>query len=232
MELSVVVPTLNESANIDALLERLRHTPGVEEVVVADGASTDGTPELVRQPASLVRARSGRGFQLNAGAREVSGDVLLFLHADVVPPPDVAVQIRGAVTRGYVGGNFRLSYPGGGLLGRWLEILAPFYRALGRYYGDSGIFVRRDVYERMGGFPEIPIMEDIVFVRKLEGAGKTAYLPGPMVSSPRRWERGSLRTLLLWAFMQAAFTLGVSPWRLADFYRVHGAGRPGDKISS
>ncbi|MDP8971624.1 MAG: TIGR04283 family arsenosugar biosynthesis glycosyltransferase [Actinomycetota bacterium] len=232
MKLSVVVPTLNESANIDALLERLRHTPGVGEVVVADGGSTDDTPELVRQPARLVRARSGRGFQLNAGAREVSGDVLLFLHADVVSPPDVAVQIGGAVKRGYVGGNFRLSYPGGGLLGRWLEILAPFYRALGRYYGDSGIFVRCDVYERMGGFPEIPVMEDLVFVRKLEGAGKTAYLPGPMVSSPRRWQRGSLRTLLLWAFMQAAFALGVSPWWLADFYKVHSAGRPGDKTSS
>ncbi len=232
MTLSVVVPTLNESANIDALLERLRHTPGVGEVVVADGGSTDGTQELVQQPTRLVRARSGRGRQLNAGARETSGEVLLFLHADVVPPPDAAVQISGAVARGYVGGNFRLSYPGGGLLGRWLEALAPFYRTLGRYYGDSGIFVRRDVYERVGGFPEIPIMEDIVFVRKLEGAGKTAYLPGPIVSSPRRWERGSLRTLLLWAFMQAAFALGVSPWRLADFYGAHSAGRSGEKTSS
>ncbi len=230
MELSVVIPTLNESANIVALLERLRHTPGVGEVVVADGGSTDGTPELVRQPTRLVRARSGRGFQLNAGARETSGEVLLFLHADVVPPPDVAVQIKGAVAAGCVGGNFRLSYPEGGLLGRWLEVLTPFYRALGRYYGDSGIFVRRDVYEQVEGFPEIPVMEDVVFVRKLEGAGKTAYLPGLMMSSPRRWERGSLRTLLLWGFMQTAFALGVSPWRLADFYRVHGAGRTGKKI--
>ncbi len=224
MKLSVVIPTLNEAANIGVLLERLSHTPGIDEVVVADGGSTDGTPELVRSSAvRLVRSGAGRGVQLNAGARVAWGDVLLFLHADVVPPPEVALQIRSAIEAGRIGGNFRLSYPGGGVLGRWLELLHPFYRALGRYYGDSGIFVRRDVYERIGGFPEIPVMEDLVFVREMERAGETAYLPGPMVSSPRRWEDRPLRTLLLWGFMQTAFALGASPRRLASFYKAPGA---------
>ncbi len=104
---------------------------------MADGGSTDGTPELVRPPACLVRVRPSRGMQLSAGAREASGDVLLFLHADVVSPLDVASQIRGAVEAGCGGGNFRLRYPGGGAVGRWLERLAPFYRRLGRYYRDS-----------------------------------------------------------------------------------------------
>ena len=221
MKLSVVIPTLNEAANIGALLERLLHTPDVAEIIVADGGSMDGTTGLVRPPARLVRPGMGRGVQLNAGARAASGDVLLFLHADVVPPPDVVLQIKDAVERGYVGGNFRLRYPGGGLLGRWLEMLAPLYRTLGRYYGDSGIFVRRDVYERVGGFPEIPVMEDVVFVRALERAGKTAYLPGPMISSARRWEGRPLRTLLLWGFMQTAFVLGANPQRLVRFYRAH-----------
>ena len=221
MKLSVVIPTLNEAANLGALLERLLRTPGVAEIIVADGGSTDGTTGLVRPPARLLRPGMGRGLQLNAGARAASGDVLLFLHADVVPPPDVALQIKDAVERGHVGGNFRLRYPGGGLLGRWLEMLAPLYRTLGRYYGDSGIFVRRDVYERVGGFPEIPVMEDVVFVRALEHAGETAYLSGPMVSSARRWEGRPLRTLLLWGFMQTAFTLGASPQRLVRFYRAH-----------
>jgi hypothetical protein len=81
------------------------------------------------------------------------------------------------------------------------------------------------VYERVGGFPEIPVMEDVVFVRRMERAGRTAYLPGPMVSSPRRWEKRPLRTLMLWGFMQVAFALGASPWWLASFYKVHGAGR-------
>lgn len=230
MKLSVVIPTLNEAANIGALLERLLDAPGVREVVVADGGSTDGTVELVRPPVRLTRSEPGRGMQLRAGAREVTGDVLLFLHADVLPPRDVAAQIAGAIEAGYVGGNFRLRYPEGGALGRWLEALAPAYRSLGRYYGDSGLFVRRDVYEACGGFPHIPIMEDIVFVRRMERAGPTAYLPGPMVSAARRWEGRPLRTLLLWGCMQNAFALGISPWRLARFYKTRNPGRtPKDK---
>ena len=223
MRLSVVIPTLNEARNVGALLDLLRASPDVAEVVVADGGSTDGTPELARLGgARLVFSGRGRGAQLRAGARAARGDVLLFLHADVAPPRDVAAQIRAALGRGCVGGDFRLRYPGGGALGWWLEILAPFYRRLGRYYGDLGLFARRDVYEKVGGFPEIPLMEDVVFVGRLEGTGKTAYLPGPMVSSSRRWEGRPLRTLLLWGSLQAAFAFGASPHRLARFYRAHG----------
>ncbi len=222
MHLSVVIPTLDEAENIGALLERLSRTPGVSEVVVSDGGSTDGTRKIVRaSQARLVESEPGRGIQLRAGAREAKGEVLLFLHADVVPPRDLAAQIKDALNRGYVGGNFRLLYPGGGPLGRWLEALAPFYRRLGRYYGDSGLFVRRQVHDEMGGFPEIPVMEDVVFVRRLEAIGRTAYMPGPMVSSSRRWEGRPVRTLLLWASMQTAFALGASPHQLARFYRAH-----------
>ncbi len=188
---------------------------------MADGGSTDGTRELVRPPVRLVRSEAGRGVQLSAGAKAASGDVLLFLHADTVPPPDVASQVEGALEAGCVGGNFRPCYPGGGTLGRVLEALVlPCLRALGHYYGDSGIFVRRDVYERVGGFPEIPIMEDVVFVRRMEAAGETACLPGPMLSSPRRWLKRPLRTTAVWVFMQAMFALGASPHWLANFYRT------------
>jgi rSAM/selenodomain-associated transferase 2 len=225
MKLSVVIPTLNEAANIGVLLERLLAAPGVREVVVADGGSTDGTPDLIRPSVHLVRSEPGRGMQLRAGAREARGDVLLFLHADVRPPRDVAAQIAGAIEAGYVGGNFRLRYPEGGALGRWLETLAPIYRALGRYYGDSGLFVRRDVYEACGGVPWLPIMEDIVFVRRMERTGPTVYLPGPMVSAARRWKGRPIRTLMLWACMQIAFALGASPWRLAQFYKAHNPAR-------
>jgi len=151
MKLSVVIPTLNEAANISSLLEHLLSTPGVAEVVVADGGSMDGTVELVRPPVRLVRSEPGRGMQLRAGARRATGDVLLFLHADVLPPRDVAVQIADAIKAGYVGGNFRLRYPGGGALGRWLETLAPVYRALGRYYGDSQGSLRCVTFTRIAG---------------------------------------------------------------------------------
>ncbi len=220
MKLSVVIPTLNERASIGYLLERLLASPDVHEIVISDGGSTDGTTDLVPPPARVVPSEPGRGPQLRAGAEAATGDVLLFLHADVLPPEDVAAQISRALKAGFVGGNFRLQYPGGGLLGRWLELLAPLYRHLRRYYGDSGIFVRRDVYEACGGFPHVPVMEDVVFVRRMEAAGRTAYLPGPIVSDSRRWKGRQIRTLLLWAFMQSAFALGVTPWRLSHLYRA------------
>ncbi len=219
MKISTIIPTLNEVQNLDRLLERLEATPGIHEVIVADGGSTDGTQELAARRMWLTVSEPGRGMQLRAGAQVATGDVLFFLHADVLPPPDVATQIERAVRAGYIGGNFRLHYPDGGLLGLWLETLTPIYRKLRRYYGDSGFFVRRDAYESFGGFPAIPIMEDIVFVQRMEHHGKTAYLLGPVVSSGRRWRGNALRTMLLWGFMQIAFALGVSPWRLDLFYR-------------
>jgi len=220
LRLSVIIPTLDEESSIGDLLRRLSDTPGLHEVVVADGGSSDATRDLVRPPARIVPSEPGRGAQLRAGAHEAEGDVLLFLHADVLPPRDVAAQISLALHAGYVGGNFHLLYPEGGLLGRWLEVLAPIYRRIPRYYGDSGIFARRDVYDACGGIPHVPIMEDMIFVKRLERMGPTAYLPGPMISAARRWRGRELRTLLLWGSMQLAFTLGVSPWRLAGFYRT------------
>lgn len=219
MKISTIVPTLNEVRNLKPLLERLEITPGIHEVIVADGGSTDGSRKLSASRASLMVSEPGRGIQLRAGAEAATGDILLFLHADVLPPWDVADQIERAVNAGYIGGNFRLRYPNGGSMGLWLEFLAPIYRRLRRYYGDSGLFVRRDAYEAFGGFPAIPIMEDIEFVRRMERCGATAYLPGPITSSARRWEGRALRTLLLYGGMQTAYALGVSPWKLERFYR-------------
>lgn len=217
----MVIPALEEEAVIGDLLDYLSGLSGIYEVVVADGGSADATARISREKgARLAVSEPGRGAQLRAGAGKATGDTLLFLHADTRPPRDVAAQIRRALESGYAGGNFRLRYPGGGALGRWLEILVLIYRRLGRYYGDSGIFVRRDVYERVGGFPVVPVMEDVIFARRLERAARTAYLPGPMASSPRRWKGRPLRTLLLWAGMQLAYEAGASPWRLARFYRL------------
>lgn len=219
MKISTIIPTLNEARNLEPLLERLEATFGMHEVIIADGGSTDGTQELATRRARLTVSEPGRGLQLRTGAREATGEILFFLHADMLPPLDAASQIQGAVSAGYVGGNFRLRYPEGGPLGRWLELLAPIYRRLGRYYGDSGLFARRDAYESFGGFPAIPVMEDIVFVRRMERYGPTAYLPGPIISSARRWRGRVFRTLLLWGSMQLAYALGVSPWKLDRFYR-------------
>lgn len=219
MKLSIIIPTLNEASNIEILLKRLKEITGIHEILVSDGGSSDGTPELVHTPARLVKSEPGRGIQLRSGAEAATGDVLLFLHADVEPPRDLAAQVSGALASGYIGGNFRLRYPDGGLLGRILQAANRVYRRLGRYYGDSGLFVLREAHDAFGGFPHIPIMEDIVFVRRMERYGPTAYLAGPMVSSARRWKGRAARTLLLWWFMQITYSLGASPWTLARFYR-------------
>lgn len=225
MKISIIIPTLNEIRNLKLLFARLGAMPGIHEVIVADGGSTDGTRELAARQARLTVSEPGRGLQLRAGTQEATGDVLLFLHADVLPPHDVAAQIARAIDAGYVGGNFRLHYSDGGLLGLWLEFLAPVYRRFRRYYGDSGLFVRRDACEAFGGFPAIPVMEDIEFVRRMERYGATAYLPGPITSSARRWRGRALRTMLLWGAMQTAYALGVSPWKLDRFYRSAGQSR-------
>ena len=116
MRISTIIPTLNEAQNLKPLLEKLGAMPGIHEVIVADGGSEDGTKELASRRAHLTVSEPGRGLQLRAGAREATGEVLFFLHADVSPPPDVAAQIERAVNAGYIGGNFRLHYPDGGLL--------------------------------------------------------------------------------------------------------------------
>ncbi|CAN5875470.1 TIGR04283 family arsenosugar biosynthesis glycosyltransferase [soil metagenome] len=214
---------MNEELALGTLLDRLSTTPGVDEIIVADGGSTDRTLDVIKPPVRMVHSEPGRGTQLRAGAKAATSDVLLFLHADVVPPQDLTEQITDALGDGVIGGNFRLSYPQGGLLGCWLELLAPLNRRRKRYYGDSGLFARRDAYEAFGGFPAIPIMEDMIFVKRMEQYGATAYLRGPIASSGRLWEGRAARTLLLWGFMQTAFTLGVSPWQLDRFYRSRGS---------
>ena len=141
MKHSVVIPALDEAANISVLLERLSETPGIYEVVVADGGSADGTPNILRSSMSrLVLGEPGRSIQFRAGASETRGEVLLSLHDDVWPPLDAGTQIAEAVEAGYIGETSADATREMVSLGRWLEITAPVYRRLGRYYGDSGIF--------------------------------------------------------------------------------------------
>jgi glycosyltransferase involved in cell wall biosynthesis len=106
--ISVVIPVLNEAENVGELLEHLKMVPGLGEIIIVDGGSTDGTLDLVLPPARLASSEAGRGNQLNVGAREATGEVLFFLHADVVPAVDGACQIRAAINAGYGGGTFRL----------------------------------------------------------------------------------------------------------------------------
>jgi rSAM/selenodomain-associated transferase 2 len=222
---SVIVPVLDEERALPEALDRLGRLPGRFELIVADGGSTDGTVGVARARGARVLTTPplppGRAGQLNAAAAEAAGDVLLFLHADTALPRHAFAQIAAALQEpGVCGGNFALRFDGADRFSRWLERLAASLRRTGIYYGDSAVFVRREVFADLGGFRPLAIMDDYDFVRRLERRGRTVCLPGPAVSSARRWKAlGVRRTLGTWVLIQALFTAGVPARRLARFYQ-------------
>jgi len=216
-EISVIVPTLNERATIEATVARVL-TAGVGEVVVADGGSTDGTVEAARSAgARVIAAGRGRGIQQNAGAREAHGNVLLFLHADTALPPDFPHQVLDALGRpGAAAGAFRFQLDARGWNMRWLErFVAARCRLLGMPYGDQAIFTSRETFEKAGGFPDEPLMEDYELVRRLKKHGRIVMADGDAVTSARRWRRmGVVRASWSNNLCFAAYKLGVSPERI------------------
>ena len=223
MTLSVIIPTLNEEQTIRATLARLQH-PAFSEVLVVDGGSRDGTLAHVAAAvptAKILTAPAGRAHQMNAGAAAAKGDVLLFLHADTLLPRTAAEDILTALADPQgVGGRFDARLlPDRGLL--WLvgRMMSWRARLTGIATGDQAIFVRRKVFEAIGGFPDIPIMEDVAFSARLKQAGRVVALRSCVVTSARRWERhGVLRTIFLIWKLRLLYFLGVSPERLKRLY--------------
>ena len=220
--MSVVIPTLNEEEHIEATLESVTGEPGIE-VIVVDGGSTDRTAELaLARGARLLTTAAQRARQMNAGAAAASAPVLLFLHGDTRLLPGFSNHALELLAgRGTAAGAFRLAVAGPGWGLRTIEGLANVRsRLLHLPYGDQGLFVMADLFRRLGGFPELPIMEDVFFVRRLNRRGRIAIAPCSALTSDRRWRRlGILRTTLVNQVVLVAFFLGVDPARLARWYR-------------
>jgi rSAM/selenodomain-associated transferase 2 len=220
---SIVVPVLDEAAALPGLLDHLAELHGRFEVVVADGGSSDGSAELAHgHPISpRVVTAHGRPRQLNAGAEAANGEVFVFLHADTRLPHDAYTSVCAALGDFEVGGgNFALRFGGGDRFSRVLGAWYAGQRRLGIYYGDSAIWARRGVFEALGGYRELAIMDDYDFVRRLERRGRTACLPGPAVTSARRWQRiGLSRTIASWVVIRWLYLAGVPAPRLAGLYR-------------
>lgn len=221
---AVVVPTLDEERALPGLLDHLATLPGTFEVIVVDGGSADASLAIARAHPSRVRVVEGvrgRAEQLNAGAARALGDVLVFQHADSRLPPDAYATLARVWREGrLVGGNFALRFEGDDLFARLLSAAYRLQRRLGYYYGDSTLWVRREAFERLGGFRCLPVMDDYDFARRLEAHGPTGCLPGPARTSARRWRRlGVPRTVVSWVVIRWLFVLGVAPERLARLYR-------------
>ena len=221
--ISVVIPTLDEEERLARLISGLRlETPGCE-IIVADGGSRDGTVAVARAlGATVIRSAPGRGRQLARGAEMAAGDVLLLLHADLVFPAGGLARIEERLNAapGLVGGNFRLLFDGHDAFSRRLTRFYAWMRRHGLYYGDSAVFVRRRVYQALGGMRPVALMEDYDFTRRLERFGPTCCIEDPpLVTSSRRF-RGRQPLAIIWGWLKihALYHLGVSPDRLARLY--------------
>ncbi len=221
--ISIVVPVLNEAQHIESTLTHLSplRQRGVE-VVVVDGGSLDDTVARATALADVVvQASRGRAKQMNAGAAAARGNILLFLHADTLLPPDADCFVRQALVKGGVWGRFDVR-----ILGRhpMLRIVAKLMnwrsRLTGIATGDQALFVWREVFERVGEFPDQPLMEDIEMSRRLGVLAAPICLPQRAATSGRRWEsRGVWHTIVLMWWLRWRYWRGDSPQRLAEVYR-------------
>ncbi|MCH2201389.1 MAG: TIGR04283 family arsenosugar biosynthesis glycosyltransferase [Fuerstiella sp.] len=222
MKISVIIPAIDEAQVIGAAVDSAV-CAGADEVILVDGGSQDETSEVAEtHGACVLSSAPGRAHQQNAGAQDAAGDVLLFLHADCCLPEFGLSEIRRRLTdeKSCIGGYFRQRIDGSRMIYRLIES-GNLLRAntMKWAYGDQAIFVRRGIFRDIGGFPEIPLMEDLYIMKQLKQRGDLICIDSPLLVSARRWEnRGTIRqTLCNWS-MLAAVHLGVSPAVLARFY--------------
>ena len=220
MLISIIIPTLNEAANIAGLIEQTRGI-GDCEIIVVDGGSTDDTCQQAIHADRVLNSPPGRARQQNLGAEQSRGEILLFLHADCRLPSTALDSIRQVLANDrVVGGCFQQRLDSRGLRYRLIERGNAWrVRLFKLAYGDQAIFVRRAVFESLGRFPELPLMEDVFLMKRLRRAGRFVLLPDRLTVSTRRWQRhGVIRqTLRNWTLLTLALC-GVSPDRLARFY--------------
>lgn len=219
MKVSVIIPALNEAENIEACLASVKHQQGDFEIIVVDGGSRDLTVEIARSCACTITSERGRGRQMNAGARLAQGEALLFLHSDSRLHPEALTALRRCLVDAEVaGGTFTLRFDSDRVL---LRLYAFFTRFKPRpfHYGDQGIFVRRSAYDKLQGFKEMPLMEDVDFLKRLGELGRTALIDLPVTTSARRFlKHGLVRQQLRNLVLVSLYGLGVKPETLAKWY--------------
>ena len=223
--ISIIIPALNEAAAIETTLTPLQFwRQSGHELILVDGGSCDDTASVARPLVDKVlNSAPGRALQMNLGASSASGDVLVFLHADTSLPPNADELIARALSRRQWG-RFDVRLSGSHWLLRVVERMMNWRSCFsGIATGDQAIFLEHALFERLGGFPDMPLMEDIVLSKCLKReAGRPACIHTPLITSSRRWEQnGIVRTILLMWRLRLAWFLGVPVHRLARLYHFN-----------
>ncbi len=220
-DISIIIPALNEEENIPLLARNLES--GDFEIILVDGGSTDATVELARrQSFTVITSQPGRGHQQNIGAQQAHGKILLFLHADTRLPDNFATSvIQTLESKKCVAGAFSLAIEKPTLAMRLITTGANLRSQLFQLpYGDQAIFIGRDTFLRLQMFPELPIMEDYIFIKRAKKYGRIAVLKDQVTTSARRWRRlGVIRTTIINQLVILGFFFKVSPEKLALLYR-------------
>jgi rSAM/selenodomain-associated transferase 2 len=223
---SIIVPVFQEGENINNLIVHLRHLgPEKErEIIVVDGAPEKDTLPVIRDDRVVkISSEKGRAKQMNAGASVAKGEILIFLHADTELPQKALKRINAFINaKEYVGGAFDLGIKSDKLIYKVIAFLASLRSRLNRIpYGDQAIFIRKEYFDQIGGYKEIPLMEDVELMRRVKRSGKKIKIfPDRTMTSQRRWEKeGVIYCTLRNYSLQLLYFLGVSPHRLVKLYK-------------
>ena len=221
LSISIIIPVLNEEQAIGSCLDRLSGQPGLE-IIVVDGGSSDQTIDVIAAHGlHPVLSAAGRGLQQHTGAKAASGDILLFLHCDTRLPDNFTSLVHRILQQdGVAAGAFQLAIDAKGVGLRIIESGANLRsRFLGLPYGDQALFVKRDTYFTAKGFPEQPILEELLFLSRLKKIGRIAIAPARATTSARRWQQhGIIKTTIVNQLMLAGWALGITPERLGRWY--------------
>jgi rSAM/selenodomain-associated transferase 2 len=220
--ISIIVPVLNEEKTIETALKRLNGLDGHKEIIVVDGGSMDRTREIAAKFAPVYKSSPGRARQMNLGAEMAKGDILWFVHSDSIVDETSIRDIEEAIDEGNIGGGLQLYFYDLDSLFMKFVSSSSNLRAkyLGLFYGDQGIFVRTDMFSKLKGYPDIPIMEDWEFSLTLKKHGSLKLVDSRIGTSARRFKTGGeFRTLMLMHKIKFLHVIGVSPDRIAKIYK-------------
>jgi len=219
--ISTVVPIYNEEIILSKTFANLQRLSREAELIFVDGGSTDKSVEIASRIGLLLHSDKGRSIQMNKGGFIAKGDILFFMHADNMVSCDVLLAIEEAIShQNFVGGCLTQRIDKNAFIYRLIEAQGNIRARRHKiFYGDQGIFVRKDVFKNIGGFPEAPIMEDVLFTQQLRKMGRTVVLSDRITVSARRWEKGGIiKTMLLFNLIILLFRLKVYLYKIKQFY--------------